>query len=119
MARKQMYRSQALRAMESSHEEIERLLPVTSWRLWLAAVAAGLLVLAGLLYAAADSRTVTVAGDGRSRTVRGAPGQFQRRRSVDVLRRRTRPDGRQGSGGRLRPVRRRADRAAHRQTPAE
>lgn len=64
MARKQMYRSQALRAMES-HEEIERLLPVTSWRLWLAAVAAGLLVLAGLLYAAADSRTVTVAGDGR------------------------------------------------------
>lgn len=53
-----------MKAMES-HEDIERLLPVTSWRLWLAAVAGALLVVAGVLYAAADSSTVTVAGDGR------------------------------------------------------
>lgn len=59
-----MYRARALQAMET-HEDIERLLPVTSWRLWLTAVAGGLLVVAALLYAAADSRTVTVAGDGR------------------------------------------------------
>lgn len=59
-----LYRSRAMKAMES-HEDIERLLPVTSWRLWLAAVAGGLLVVASVLYAAADTRAVTVAGDGR------------------------------------------------------
>ena len=80
---------------------------------WLA-VAAGSLVLAGLFYAAADSRTVTVAGDGRSPDGSGCAWSAQRGRSADVLRRRTRPDGRQGPGGRLRPVRRRAHHAAHR-----
>lgn len=59
-----LYRSRALKAMES-HEDIERLLPVTSWRIWLAAVAGLLLVVAAVLYAASDSRTVTVSGEGR------------------------------------------------------
>jgi pyruvate/2-oxoglutarate dehydrogenase complex dihydrolipoamide acyltransferase (E2) component len=48
-----------------SHEDIERLLPVTSWRSWLAAIAGLLLIVAALLYAAADSRQVTVTGEGR------------------------------------------------------
>lgn len=61
---KSIYRPQAMQAMES-HEDIERLLPVTSWRLWLAAVASALLVIAALVFAAADSRAVTVSGDGR------------------------------------------------------
>lgn len=59
-----LYRARAMKAMESQ-EDIERLLPVTSWRLWLAAVAGGLLVVAALFYAAADTSTVTVTGDGR------------------------------------------------------
>lgn len=59
-----LYRSRAMKAMES-HEDIERLLPVTSWRLWLAAVAGALLVVAAVLYAAADSSTVAVTGAGR------------------------------------------------------
>ena len=48
-----------------SHEDIERLLPVTSWRGWLLALAGVALVAAALLYAAADSRLVTVHGSGR------------------------------------------------------
>jgi biotin carboxyl carrier protein len=48
-----------------SHEDIERLLPVTRWRTWLIAVSALLLIAAGVLYAAADSRVVTVTGEGR------------------------------------------------------
>ena len=43
-----LYRSRALKAMES-HEDIERLLPVTSWRSWLAAAAGLLLVVAAVL----------------------------------------------------------------------
>ncbi|MEI6362480.1 MAG: hypothetical protein WCP95_10130 [Actinomycetes bacterium] len=48
-----------------SHEDIERLLPVTSWRGWLVAVAGLLVVVAAVLYASVDSRLVTVAGSGR------------------------------------------------------
>ena len=59
-----LYRQQALQAMES-HEDIERLLPVTSWRGWLVAVAAVLMIGAALLYAATDTRQVTVTGSGR------------------------------------------------------
>lgn len=59
-----LYRAQALQAMES-HEDIERLLPVTSWRGWLLALAGVALVAASLLYAASDSRLVKVQGSGR------------------------------------------------------
>lgn len=59
-----LYRTQALQAMES-HEDVERMLPVTSWRGWLLAVAGLALVVAAVLYAASDSRLVTVAGSGR------------------------------------------------------
>ncbi|HEY7821662.1 MAG TPA: biotin/lipoyl-containing protein [Acidimicrobiia bacterium] len=58
------FREQALRAAES-RPDIERLLPVTSWRTWLLGLAAVLLVSAAVLYAAADSRLVTVSGEGR------------------------------------------------------
>lgn len=59
-----VYRATALDAMES-HEDIERLLPVTTWRGCLLAVAGVALVGAALLYAASDSRLVTVTGSGR------------------------------------------------------
>lgn len=59
-----LFRDKAMDAMES-HEDIERLLPVTSWRGWLLALAGVAMVAAALLYAASDSRLVTVQGSGR------------------------------------------------------
>jgi biotin carboxyl carrier protein len=49
-----------------SHEDLERLLPVTSWRGWLIAACAFMVVAAALLYAASSSRLVTVGGIGRA-----------------------------------------------------
>jgi multidrug efflux pump subunit AcrA (membrane-fusion protein) len=63
-------RKQAIVAMDS-HEDIERLLPVTSWRSWFIALACLLLVAAGLLYAAATYRTITVSGIGRASDLYG------------------------------------------------
>lgn len=59
-----LYRAKAMAAVES-HEDIERLLPVTTWRGWLLALAGVALVAAAVLYAASDSRLVTVSGSGR------------------------------------------------------
>lgn len=58
------YRPQAVDAM-TSHDDIEQLLPVTSWRGWLIALSALLLIGAAVLYASADARAITVTGPGR------------------------------------------------------
>ncbi len=63
-------RRQAVTAMES-HEDIERLLPVTSWRSWMLALTGLLLVVAALVYAAATSKTITVTGIGRAADLYG------------------------------------------------
>ncbi|MEI8084449.1 MAG: HlyD family efflux transporter periplasmic adaptor subunit [Actinomycetes bacterium] len=63
-------REQAVVAMES-HEDIERLLPVTSWRYWMIALACLLLVVAAVLYAAATYKTITVTGSGRASDLYG------------------------------------------------
>ncbi|MDZ4249611.1 MAG: HlyD family efflux transporter periplasmic adaptor subunit [Candidatus Nanopelagicales bacterium] len=63
-------RAQAVVAMDS-HEDIERLLPVTSWRYWFIALACLLLVVAAVLYAAATYKTVTVSGTGRASDLNG------------------------------------------------
>ena len=63
-------RRQAVTAMES-HEDIERLLPVTSWRSWMLALTGLILVAAALLYAGATSKTITVTGTGRAADLYG------------------------------------------------
>lgn len=59
-----LYRQQAVESIEST-ERLDELLPVTSLRVWLLAVAGSLLVLGLLVYAAVTPRNVTVSGDGR------------------------------------------------------
>ena len=59
-----LYRAPAMHALES-HEDIERLLPVTNVRSWLIALAGLLILAAAVLYAASDSRLLTVSGHGR------------------------------------------------------
>ncbi|MEI8081676.1 MAG: hypothetical protein WCI74_07515 [Actinomycetes bacterium] len=59
-----MYRSTALEANESS-ERLDELLPVTSMRIWLLAVAAAILIAAAVAYTAITPRNVTVDGSGR------------------------------------------------------
>lgn len=54
-----------------SHEDIEQLLPVTSWRSWMLALTGVLLVAAALLYAGATSKTITVTGVGRAADLYG------------------------------------------------
>jgi biotin carboxyl carrier protein len=49
-----------------SHEDLEQLLPVSSWRGWLIAACGVMLVAAALLYASTASRLVTVPGIGRA-----------------------------------------------------
>lgn len=79
-----VYRPAAVRSMEST-ERLDDLLPVTSLRVWLLAVASVVLVLGLLAYAAVTPRNVTVAGTGRVVGKQGvtlvtstADGQFGR-----------------------------------------
>lgn len=58
------YRAEALAANESS-ERLDELLPVTSLRLWLLAVAAVIIVAAGIAYTAITPRNVKFTGEGR------------------------------------------------------
>lgn len=58
------YRSEAVAANESS-DRLDELLPVTSLRLWLLAVAAVVLIAAAIAYTAITPRNVTVTGQGR------------------------------------------------------
>ena len=58
------FRSEAVAANESS-ERLDELLPVTSLRLWLLAVAALVIIAAAVAYTAITPRNVTVTGDGR------------------------------------------------------
>lgn len=58
------YRSAALEANESS-ARLDELLPVTSLRIWLLAVAAAVLIAAAVAYTAITPRNVTVDGSGR------------------------------------------------------
>lgn len=59
-----LYRAEALRAMES-RDDLERLLPVTSLRSWLVAVAGLLVAVAAVTFAASQTRTITIDGSGR------------------------------------------------------
>lgn len=77
-----LYRAQAVQALDST-DRLDQLLPVTSLRLWLIAVAAAVLVLGGVAYAAVTPRNVTVTGGGRIVDKGGVtlvtatvPGQF-------------------------------------------
>ncbi|MBK6762064.1 MAG: hypothetical protein IPG68_01720 [Micrococcales bacterium] len=79
-----IYRSTAVRSVESS-ERLDELLPVTSSRVWLLAVAAVVLVVGLVTYAAITPRNVTVSGEGRVVGKQGvtlvtstAAGQFGR-----------------------------------------
>ena len=58
------YRAEALAANESS-ERLDELLPVTSLRLWLLAVAAVVIIAAAIAYTVITPRNVTVTGEGR------------------------------------------------------
>lgn len=58
------FRSEAVAANESS-ERLDELLPVTSLRLWLLAVAAFVIIAAAVAYTAITPRNVTVVGMGR------------------------------------------------------
>ena len=58
------FRSEAVAANESS-ERLDELLPVTSLRLWLLAVAAIVIIAAAIAYTAITPRDVTVTGSGR------------------------------------------------------
>ena len=78
------YRATAVRSVESS-ERLDELLPVTSSRVWLLAVAAVVLVVGLVTYAAITPRNVTVTGEGRVVGKQGvtlvtstAAGQFGR-----------------------------------------
>lgn len=59
-----LYRQQAMASIESS-ERLNELLPVTSLRVWMLAVAAALLAAGLLVYSAVTPRNVTVSGTGR------------------------------------------------------
>jgi hypothetical protein len=58
------FRPDAVESTESS-ERLDELLPVTSLRLWLIALAAAILVGAAVAYTAVTTRNVVVAGEGR------------------------------------------------------
>ncbi|MFI0433554.1 MAG: hypothetical protein ACH36H_10480 [Candidatus Nanopelagicales bacterium] len=58
------FRPDAVESAESS-ERLDELLPVTSLRLWLIALAAAILVGAAVAYTAVTTRNVVVAGEGR------------------------------------------------------
>lgn len=58
------YRPHTVKALDSS-ERLDELLPVTSLRLWLLALAAAVLMIATVTYAAVTPRDVTVTGEGR------------------------------------------------------
>jgi len=77
-----LYRAKAVQALDST-DRLDQLLPVTSLRLWLIAVAAAILVLGGVAYAAVTPRNVTVTGGGRivdkggvTLVTASVPGQF-------------------------------------------
>lgn len=88
-----IYRASAVRSMESS-DRLDDLLPVTSPRVWLLAVAAAVLVLGLLAYAAITPRNVTVEGGGRvtgkqgvtlvTATADGQMGRFHVKPETDV-----------------------------------
>lgn len=59
-----LYRAEAVEALESS-DRLDQLLPVTSLRIWLLALAALVLVAGALAYAVVTPRNVTVPGSGR------------------------------------------------------
>lgn len=62
--RSPLYRAEAVEALESS-DRLDELLPVTSLRIWLLALAALVLVAGALAYAVVTPRNVTVPGSGR------------------------------------------------------
>lgn len=79
-----VYRPAAVQSAQSS-DRLDELLPVTSLRVWMLAIAAATLVLGLLAYAAVTPRNVTVAGNGRVVGEQGvtlvtstASGQFGR-----------------------------------------
>ena len=63
-SRPPLYRAEAVGALESS-DRLDELLPVTSLRIWLLALAALVLVAGALAYAVVTPRNVTVPGSGR------------------------------------------------------